>query len=103
MCCQKMGKSVRGTDDISVFVNDKNAKRQALLDEKMKEISYENIYLKHTLIRPQLVFLIALFAWAIIRQDNYETNTIIINVVSLFSLIILYEDKRNWVNEEHSK
>ncbi len=85
-------------EDLKVFFDKIKADKEKYIAEETKNINYEDCYLKSTLVRPQLIFLLFLFGAAIFLPNSVFHGAELANVVSLFSLFILYLDKRNGEN-----
>lgn len=89
-------KSFKSGDDISLYNQNIENEISDFKEKDENDIDYEIKYLKKTLLKMQLFSLIIIGFLAIFWNGEpfKGINTEIINVVTCFSLIILYIDKR---------
>ena len=84
-----------GDLDIKKYVEDKENMLKNLENEKIESLKYDIEYQKKTIWKFQLLCLIGLFFIAtFIPQLLFKNQSDAINVITVFTLIMLYIDKR---------
>lgn len=82
--------------DIQKFINDKNAKIESIKEKKEIELRHDVKYYKDSFSYLQLLAIIILFVFVVFSKDVNIfpiKQEEIINVITVFTLIILYYDK----------
>jgi len=97
-----LNKNISSSDfDLKTYIQNKSETLKVAEDKMKHEISYDITYLKNTLRKVELAVLILLFIIVVLKilpkewlgyLNEYQSDTI--NVLTVYTLIMLYLDKR---------
>lgn len=93
---EKIGKRYARNSKKKIAIKNAENDAEKLARKKDKEIRRDITYLRNTLLKTHLFAMICIFIWAILSTDSevMKISSDIVNVVTVFTLIILYIDKR---------